>query len=281
MNQNIQREVISIPASGTIDIIYKYRVHAHPDKSKGYNYKDALYYTFRKKGGVMEKLFTLDSVVSLNPYKPSDIDIHIKSYDKRKRVLAYIEERMADFGFDHLDTNYKFYILKQEINLSKYPKRPGQNNHCYFTLHEIFSGKVFVENAVETSDIIYHANNNNTGELVEGMGYIEGAVQKVLVNRYERSPKARQDCLNYYGYSCSVCGFESEYKYGEFAKEIIHVHHIKPLSEIDNEYKLKPILDLRPVCPNCHAVIHSRTPAYEIGELKELLKINDPDKSII
>lgn len=281
MNQNIEREVISIPASGTTDIIYKYKVHAHPDKSTGYNYKEALYYTFRKKGGVMEKLFTLDFIVSLDPYDPSDIDVHIQNTDKKQRVLDYIEERMASFGFDHLDTNYKFYILKEEIDLPHYPKRPRQNNHCYFTLREIFSGKGYIENSTDESYITYNRNNNITDEPGTGTGRIEGTLQRVLVNKYERSLEARKDCLSYHGYICSVCGFESEHEYGEFAKDIIHVHHIKRLSEIGKEYTVDPILELRPVCPNCHAVIHSRIPAYEVEELKALLKNNKHGKSMI
>ena len=50
-------------------------------------------------------------------------------------------------------------------------------------------------------------------------------------------------------------------------KNFIHVHHIKPLSEIDKEYKINPIQDLRPVCPNCHAMLHKKVPAYSIEEI--------------
>ena len=32
MNENFKNIVISIPASETIDLIYKYQIHAHPDK---------------------------------------------------------------------------------------------------------------------------------------------------------------------------------------------------------------------------------------------------------
>lgn len=34
-----------------------------------------------------------------------------------------------------------------------------------------------------------------------------------------------------------------------------------------------PIHDLRPVCPNCHAMLHKRNPAYSIEELKGFLTI--------
>jgi 5-methylcytosine-specific restriction protein A len=60
--------------------------------------------------------------------------------------------------------------------------------------------------------------------------------------------------------------------YGEIGKNFIHVHHVKPLSEIDEQYKINPIKDLRPVCPNCHAMLHKRKPAYSIEEIQDKIK---------
>jgi 5-methylcytosine-specific restriction protein A len=60
--------------------------------------------------------------------------------------------------------------------------------------------------------------------------------------------------------------------YGEVAKGFIHVHHLRPLSEIGEEYEVDPIADLRPVCPNCHAVLHLRVPAYSIEEVMNFRK---------
>lgn len=54
MSEEYDYEVISIPASGTIELIYKYGIHAHPD-TQPYKYKKTKYFTFRKPGGVMEK----------------------------------------------------------------------------------------------------------------------------------------------------------------------------------------------------------------------------------
>ena len=49
----------------------------------------------------------------------------------------------------------------------------------------------------------------------------------------------------------------------------IHVHHLKPLSDIGGEYQVDPVKDLRPVCANCHAMIHSKKPAYTLEEIKK------------
>jgi 5-methylcytosine-specific restriction protein A len=84
----------------------------------------------------------------------------------------------------------------------------------------------------------------------------EGAKKQIVVNAYERNIKARQICINTYGYKCSICDFDFEEFYGDLGFQFIEVHHLKPLHEIDKEYHVDPINDLRPVCPNCHAMLH-------------------------
>lgn len=100
----------------------------------------------------------------------------------------------------------------------------------------------------------------------------EGAVRQVSVNAYEREPKARQKCIDYYGSSCFICDFDFGRAFGQPGKGFIHVHHLRPLSEIAEEYEIDPIKDLRPVCPNCHAMIHRRSPPFSIEEIKMFLK---------
>jgi predicted HNH restriction endonuclease len=51
------------------------------------------------------------------------------------------------------------------------------------------------------------------------------------------------------------------------------VHHLRPLSGIAEEYEIDPVEDLRPVCPNCHAMLHRKTPPYTIDELRLRLSI--------
>jgi len=102
--------------------------------------------------------------------------------------------------------------------------------------------------------------------------YFEGAVKQINVNIYERNPIARARCINHYGLNCHICGFNFQKVYGDLGIGFIHVHHLKPLSELNSKYELNPIKDLRPVCPNCHAIIHKRKPPYSIEELKNIIK---------
>ena len=108
--------------------------------------------------------------------------------------------------------------------------------------------------------------------------YFEGASQKVSVNIYERNAEARAKCIEYYGYACAVCTFDFQKFYGAIGKNYSHVHHLVPLSEIKKEYKLDPVKDLIPVCPNCHAIIHKTQPVLTVEQLRQGLVRNGQNK---
>jgi 5-methylcytosine-specific restriction protein A len=413
-----EKEVISIPASGTIDIIYKYAIHAHPIQDKGYNYKFSRYYTFRGEHGVMEKLFSLEKSIILNVDEMSSLDSEEISKEHKERLINYIKARNESFGFDNKP--YKFYILKEECELKNKPTLPKRNNHSYFTLSEledwndrelinqkdkkktflltfnptkwkwdninecilelkeqgryveswscgnckkikrgdrvfliklgkepkgIFASGIAYDGVYKAPhwdeskrnngelanfisvdfDVLINSNDSDimplnklreisprfawtsqisgieipgslaekleliwcdfagsryksikrnelgTEEILHSERYYEGAVTKVAVNKYERNSKARDICIKEYGYICSICGVNLEEIYGELGKEFIHVHHTVPLNVIGEEYEINPVNDLRPVCPNCHSIIHRRNPAYSIEEIKKYL----------
>lgn len=98
--------------------------------------------------------------------------------------------------------------------------------------------------------------------------YTEGTANQIIQTRYERNPYARVACINHYGYSCSVCEFDFEKRFGELGKNFIHVHHLTQVATVGKTYQVDPIKDLRPVCPNCHAMLHRQNPPLTIEELK-------------
>lgn len=111
-----------------------------------------------------------------------------------------------------------------------------------------------------------------TEELNSETVYMEGSAKQVIVNAYERNSKARQACLAKHGYDCSVCGFNFAAVYGELGDKFIHVHHLKEIHTIKEEYVVDPIHDLIPVCPNCHAMLHRKSPPYTLQELRTILR---------
>ncbi|MBT9548650.1 MAG: HNH endonuclease [Candidatus Sericytochromatia bacterium] len=121
---------------------------------------------------------------------------------------------------------------------------------------------------------VQNSPENYADDLPEKFLFSEGAGKRILVNRYERDKKARSKCLEYYGFKCSVCEKTLEEQYGEIAKGCIHVHHLVPLSRIGKQYAVDPISDLRPICPNCHYMLHRKDPPLSIEELQNIIRKN-------
>lgn len=103
----------------------------------------------------------------------------------------------------------------------------------------------------------------------------EGAVTQVLVNRYERDPAARDRCIEHYGTICLACGLALADRYGSEVSGLIHVHHLTPIASVGGPSSVDPIRDLRPVCPNCHAVIHSTRPPRTIEQVQQMFRKYD------
>lgn len=80
--------------------------------------------------------------------------------------------------------------------------------------------------------------------------------QSILATEIRRNDSAREACLRHYGAVCQICEFDSFDYYG--VPGIIHVHHKDPAANKDGAYDINPITDLVPLCPNCHALVHSK-----------------------
>jgi 5-methylcytosine-specific restriction protein A len=121
-----------------------------------------------------------------------------------------------------------------------------------------------------------HVEELGLGDPVQKSGggsaplYLEGSKSRVVTTRYERNPYARKVCIDHYGAQCVVCGIEFGEVYGELGKGFIHVHHLAPVSHSNEERSVDPVEDLRPVCPNCHAMLHRESPPIDVSELRKL-----------
>ena len=102
--------------------------------------------------------------------------------------------------------------------------------------------------------------------------FIEGAKKQIFINAYERNPVARRKCIHIHGSKCVICSFDFGAFYGSNFEGKIHVHHIKPLHLIDDTYEVNPEQDLKPVCPNCHMVLHSKQNGiFSIEEVQQMI----------
>lgn len=101
----------------------------------------------------------------------------------------------------------------------------------------------------------------------------EGAKKTVIVNKYERSSKSRENAIKFHGLNCKVCDLNFKEKYGSIGEDFIHIHHLIPLHEIAKNYKVDYENDLIPVCPNCHSMLHRKINDKEptLNELRKMI----------
>ena len=160
----------------------------------------------------------------------------------------------------------EYFILKNaDVNDNIYIKKVDIGDNVFFEID-------LLRNGFSTTYAPYTLLSDEENE-VSDEDYYEGTRIKRLVNKFERDTKARDKCIEHYGAVCRACKFDFKEEYGEIGKGFIHVHHLVPISEIGKSYKVDPINDLIPVCPNCHAMIHKGKPKpFTIDEIKEKLE---------
>ncbi len=140
------------------------------------------------------------------------------------------------------------------------------------------AGEIYEDKATDSVTITAGISRHGTyfrfpifpDEISDPSLVLEGVKRAVVVNSYERDFVSIAACMTVRGCRCSVCEFDFEKEYGEIGRRFIHVHHVTPLVSISPYYKLNPAEHLRPICLNCHAMLHSREPPLTIDELKKI-----------
>jgi predicted HNH restriction endonuclease len=101
--------------------------------------------------------------------------------------------------------------------------------------------------------------------------FIEGRKSRIENTHYERNIKARKKCIEHFGCVCKICGFNFYEVYGEIGKEYIEVHHLIPIHHKNSEYCVNPLVELIPVCSNCHSIIHRKNPPFNEDEMASII----------
>lgn len=188
---------------------------------------------------------------------------HLMDGEEYTRTISYtgtkyyLENILKDFGID----KFQKAIYSVQLHINYYEKLQNITMKKQRKLLEELTN-------LKSNNIVYPDEISKKEETK----ILEGSKKQVLVNVYERDSKARQKCLDKFGYICKICNFDFEKKYGSIGKEFIHVHHLIPLSELNKEYEVNPLEDLIPVCPNCHAMLHKSIPAYKPEDIINFIK---------
>jgi 5-methylcytosine-specific restriction protein A len=173
----------------------------------------------------------------------------------------FLNKILEDYGQEGLSNA----LLSQDQHLDYYEGKSGSPVH---ERREIF------EKYLKKLDVAENYKYKIAEELDPNVSFAEGKTKKIIVNSYERNIVARKKCIEHYGSICQICNFNFKDMYGTLGEDFIHVHHKINISSIGNEYSVNPIDDLIPVCPNCHAMLHKKNPAYTIEELRKVIKNN-------
>lgn len=134
----------------------------------------------------------------------------------------------------------------------------------------------YVEFDLLDIDTDYIAGFEQELEVQQGIknheSHTEGGLKVLTSTVAERSGQLPKKAKRIHGYSCMVCGFNFEKKYGSWGSEYIVVHHMQPLYEGEIR-DTNPERDLAVVCANCHAMIHRRKGVtLTLDELKNKLR---------
>ena len=185
-----------------------------------------------------------------------------------------LERRVQIFAREHVDSSFTCVYDYSDTNFLQKVLECLRNNPEWYD-YSRRSGSTLTSSLEHyISFLNYRKNSKSLLKTINPDTYKEGRVSYVHAVGYERNKDARNACIDYYGCRCSVCGFDFEKVYGEIGRNFIEVHHVVPIHERKGEYDINPINDLRPVCSNCHSMIHRRNPVYSIDEIKEMIVCN-------
>ena len=270
------------------DDIKKHRITQH-EKAK---FKTLIYGTNNKQESYYEVKLN-DYVVACKKYSPkkysfvavgkckkeskkelkSDLSIDWKEFcepipwEKIRDNLKLIEtERPNNFPFKGKDLTSFSTDYLAKISHELFYAIIGYSEENETILHTPVRIS-FGENEMISSDVV--ATQDEITEFKEGKRVLS------FVNRFERSLKARKKCVEKFGAICFVCKFDFSKEYGTIGIGFIEVHHLKELSSIRKEYTIDSELDLRPVCSNCHSMLHRRIPAYSIEDMVRIIENNN------
>lgn len=193
-----------------------------------------------------------------------------------RRVNQFILGCMEDPSFTHIyDCNDISFLQDALEDLRHNSEWTHYDNRHAGTLHSSLKHYIsFLSEELPLFETTNNSKSNKARPLISPDNYHEGAEHYIHTIGYERDRQGRQECLDHYGYVCAVCGMDFEKVYGEIGHEFMEVHHIKPISQRGGDYILDPINDLRPLCSNCHSMIHRTNPVMPIEELKEIYERN-------
>jgi len=153
--------------------------------------------------------------------------------------------------------NFKIWASKVKAFDISRKFQKDQNNNKRFEL--------LIHSTLIPKDLLSKTNIKESNQSF----FDEGFKKQIVRELTTRSRKVVSDAKAKYGVICAACGFDFGQTYGTHGFGFIEMHHLNPIK--DGQRKTS-VDDLRPVCPNCHRMLHKGDRLLSIDELKMIIK---------
>ncbi|MBC8333969.1 MAG: hypothetical protein ISR59_08360 [Anaerolineales bacterium] len=211
---------------------------------------------------------------------------------------AEILSGRSDTKFSQIVRNIRSHKTLENMEYVTYSS--GESRRTGGNFNITAKGQVFLDNNQEIVDnLLLHgfpydsvvgtiqkiAEAKTKGKQIkivdENLVIREGRQRQRKSIAYERSDDVRKAAVDYYRLEngqivCDICGFNFLDVYGERGRDYIEIHHEKPLSETEGEKRIaflkEAVQSVKPVCANCHKMIHrKRDDMLSIADMKLLI----------
>ena len=131
----------------------------------------------------------------------------------------------------------------------------------------------------DTEDALKDITENREISVLDDSIVREGQLMTRSVEYRTRSRELRNTAVEYYSESgrirCLACYFEFARAYQAIGEGVIQIHHIKPVSFMRGEplSREDALANVRPLCANCHQMVHTKTPPIPICDLRSMVSV--------
>lgn len=132
--------------------------------------------------------------------------------------------------------------------------------------------EILVHSTLLPKDLLSKTNFEDSNQTF----FDEGFKKIILKEVTTRSSKAISDAKKKHGVICVVCRFNFGERYGNHGFGFIEIHHLNPIKKGERKTTVD---DLRPVCPNCHRMLHKGDRLLSIEELKQMIEKQESNAS--
>lgn len=177
--------------------------------------------------------------------------MHLSDPERYESIISksHREQICAVFGSVVKDPSSDTEVLLKQIREQLYDNHgngddPDRKYRWFFyskDVQPLWMNKK-TKKAQQTSSITFDIRQE------EEAADIEDARKEVKGYRIQRSSKLVKQVKQRDQYTCQACEFH-------FQDQIVHVHHLDPLSEYERPQETVPN-DLITLCPNCHYIAH-------------------------